>query len=126
MKVQRHVSGPTFSEPSTPKRGRRAGLVLPYCDTAAHAVLILDQAGEHPTPKLTVPADITFLFLPSNAPVLNQVENVWHFIRDNWLSYRIFIDDHDIVGRCCAAWIRLVDQRYKVMSIGMRNRAHGS
>ena len=51
-----------------PKKGKGAGLVLPYCDTAsmnehlkeislavdpgAHAVLILDQAGWHVTPKL--------------------------------------------------------------------------
>jgi hypothetical protein len=84
-----------------PKKGKGAGLVLPYCDTAAmnehlkeislavdpgaHAVLILDQAGWHTTPKLTVPANITLMFLPSKAPELNPVENVWQFIRDNWL-----------------------------------------
>jgi hypothetical protein len=43
----------------------------------AHAVLILDRAGWHTTSKLDVPANITPIFLPSRAPELNPVENVW-------------------------------------------------
>ena len=124
-----------------PKKGKGAGLVLPYCDTGAmnehlkeislavdpgaHAVLILDRAGWHTTPKLTVPANITSLFLPSKAPELNPVENIWQFMRDNWLSNRIFIDYADIVAHCCAAWNKFVDRPWKIMSIGMRDWAHG-
>lgn len=123
-----------------PKKGKGAGLVLPYCDTTAmnehlkeislavdpgaHAVLILDQAGWHTTPKLTVPANITLMFLPSKAPELNPVENVWQFMRDNWLSNRIFIDYDDIIAHCCDAWNKLVDQPWKIISIGMRDWAH--
>lgn len=70
-----------------PKKGKGAGLVLPYCDTdavnqhlleisqavddGAHAVLILDQAGWHVTPKLSVPDNITLLSLPPRSPELN-------------------------------------------------------
>ena len=76
-------------------------MVLPYCDTeamaaqlaeisqavapGAHAVLLLDQAGWHVTPKLKVPANITLLALPPRSPELNTMENVWQFVRDNWL-----------------------------------------
>lgn len=124
-----------------PKKGKGAGLVLPYCDTGAmnehlkeislavdpgaHAVLILDQAGWHTTPQLTVPDNITLMFLPPKAPELNPVENVWQFMRDNWLSNRIFLDYDDIVAHCCASWNNLVNQPWKIISIGMRDWAHG-
>jgi transposase len=124
-----------------PKKGKGAGLVLPYCDTeamnqhlkeiswavdpGAHAVLILDQAGWHVTPKLEVPANITLLFLPPRSPELNPVENVWQFMRDNWLSNRVFADYDDIVAHCCHAWNRLIDQPWKIISIGLREWAHG-
>ena len=35
-------------------------------------------------------ANITLLPLPPKCPELNPAENVWQFIRDNWLSNRIF------------------------------------
>ena len=52
-----------------PAKGKGAGLVMPWCDTpwphlieisaavdpGAHAVLIVDQAGWHLTPKLAIP-----------------------------------------------------------------------
>ena len=41
-------------------------------DLDAHAVLIVDRAGWHTTPKLEVPANITLMFLPSKAPGLNR------------------------------------------------------
>ena len=79
---------------------------MPWCDTdamaahlieisaavdpGAHAVLIVDQAGWHLTPKLAIPDNITVLALPPRSPELNPVENVWQFMRDNWLSNRIF------------------------------------
>ena len=125
-----------------PKKGKGAGLVLPYCDTeamqehlfeisnavdpGAHAVLILDQAGWHVTPKLKVPENITLMFLPPRSPELNPVENLWQFMRDNWLSNRVFKDYDDIDDQCCRAWNRLVDQPWKIMSIGMREWAHRS
>jgi hypothetical protein len=47
----------------------------------AHAVLLLDRAGWHTTGKLDVPDNITPIFLPSRAPELNPVENVWQYLR---------------------------------------------
>ena len=40
----------------------------------AHAVLIVDQAGWHLTPKLAIPDNITVLALPPRSPELNPVE----------------------------------------------------
>jgi hypothetical protein len=61
----------------------------------------------------------------SAGPELNPVKNVWQFMRDNWLSNRIFSSYDDIVDQCCFAWNKLVDQPWRIMSIGLRQWAHG-
>lgn len=43
-------------------------------DDGAYAVLILDQAGWHVTPKPKVPDNIILMFLPPRSPELNPVE----------------------------------------------------
>ena len=63
---------------------------------------------------------------PAKCPELNPVENVWQFMRDNWLSNRIFKSYDDIVDHCCFAWNNLVNQPWRIMSIGMLQWAHGS
>src|SRR5262245_6325108 len=89
-----------------PKEGKGAALIMPACNTeamnlhlaeiaatvapAAHAILLVDQAGWHLSTRLLVPANITIILLPPKCPELNPVENVWQFMRDNWLSNRIF------------------------------------
>ena len=42
-----------------------------------------------PTPQLTVPATSAIVPLPA-CPELNAQENLWQFLRQNWLSNRIF------------------------------------
>ena len=124
-----------------PQRGVGAALILPRCYTQAmqwhleeissqvapetHAVLILDQAGWHTTGKLNIPSNITLLSLPPRSPELNPVENIWQFMRDNWLSNRIFKSEDEIVSICSDAWNRPIDQPWKIMSIGRRKWAHG-
>jgi len=123
-----------------PAKGKAAGLVMPWADThamnlhleeisqavdpGAHAVVILDQAGWHTTKQLAVPDNITLLPLPPRSPELNPVENVWQFMRDNWLSNRVFDSYDDIVALCCEAWNKLVDQPWRIMTLGMRDWAH--
>jgi transposase len=84
-----------------------------------------DQAGWHTSQKLQVPSNITILPLPAKAPELNPVENLWQFMRDNYLSNRIFQNYEDIVDHCCAAWNRIADQPWRIMTIGLRDWAHG-
>ena len=91
----------------------------------AHAVIILDRAGWHTTQKLSIPDNMTLLPLPPRAPELNPVENVWQFMRENWLSNRVFKSYDDIVNLSCDAWNKLIDQPWKIMSLGLRDWAHG-
>jgi transposase len=123
-----------------PARGTGAGLVMPRRTTeamnlhlaeiakavapGAHGVLLLDQAGWHTTKKLIVPANITLLPLPARSPELNPVENLWQFMRDNWLGNRIFAASEAILDHCCDAWNTLIDQPWRIMSIGLRAWAH--
>jgi len=86
----------------------------------------MDQAGWHSSAKLDVPDNITIVLFPSRSPELNPVENVWQFLRDNWLSNRVFTSYDDIVDHCCEAWNKLVDRPWTIMSIGMRDWAHRS
>jgi transposase len=90
----------------------------------AHAVLLLDQAGWHLSDKLDIPNNITLMPLPPKSPELNPVENIWQFIRDNWLSNRVFQSYDDILDHCCYAWNNLTDQPWTIMSIGLRDWAH--
>jgi transposase len=64
----------------------------------AHALVLLDRAGWHRSAKLAVPANISLMPLPPKSPELNPVENLWQFLRDNWLSNRIFASYQDIGG----------------------------
>jgi transposase len=90
----------------------------------AHAVLLLDRAGWHTTRNLEVPKNLTLIFLPSRAPELNPVENVWQYLRQNWLSNRVFDTYEAILEAACEAWNKLMTQPKAIASIGMRDWAH--
>jgi hypothetical protein len=125
-----------------PAKGKGAALVMPYADTHAmnehlreisatvdpdaHAVILVDQAGWHTSPKLTVPSNITLMQLPPRAPELNPTENIWQFMRENWLSNRVFQSYDQIVALCCEAWNKLINQPWRIMTIGMRDWAYRS
>jgi transposase len=90
----------------------------------AHAVLLLDRAGWHTTDKLTVPRNITLIFLPSRSPELNPVENIWQYMRQNWLSNRVFETYDAIIDAASKAWAKLLSEPQTIMSIGLRDWAH--
>ena len=58
----------------------------------AHAVVLMDRAGWHTTRSLEMPHNITPILLPPRAPELNPAENVWQYLRQNYLSNRVFAD----------------------------------
>jgi transposase len=125
-----------------PAHGVGTALALPYADAAmmqhhleeisrsvaegSHAVLLLDRAGSHTTSRLDVPDNITPIFLPSRAPELNPVENVWQYLRQNWLSNTVFENYDVIIDAACDAWRKLIAQPETITSTGMRGWAHVS
>ena len=123
-----------------PARGVGAGLAMPYADTpamqahldeisrkvarGAHAALLLDRAGWHTTDKLAIPRNITLILLPSRSPELNPVENIWQYLRANWLSNRVFEGYDDIIDAACDTWNKLTAKPAVITSIGSRQWAH--
>lgn len=124
-----------------PARDAGAALVLPVADgetmnlhlaeisrnvmPGSHAVVLLDGAGWHQTGgKLNVPDNISLLKLPAYSPELNPVENIWQYLRQNWLSNRIFDSYDAIVDAACEAWRKLLATPDIITSIGMRDWAH--
>ena len=85
-----------------PMGAKGAALMLPFANTRAmqmhldeiscnvaakaHGVVLMDRAGWHSTDKLKVPENLTIILLPSRSPELNPVENIWQYLRQNWLS----------------------------------------
>jgi transposase len=90
-----------------------------------HAVVLMEQAGWHISKKLVSPPNITILPLPPKSHELNPAENVWQFMRDNWISNLIFTCYDNIVAHCCDAWNKPEAQLWRVMSLGLRDLAHG-
>lgn len=123
-----------------PAKGKGAALMLPYANRqamqlhldeisrhvacTAHAVLLMDRAGWHTTGQLKVPENITIILLPPRSPELNPVENIWQYMRQNWLSNRVFDTYDAIIGAGCEAWNKLLKQPEIITSIGMREWAH--
>ena len=122
-----------------PERSVGAAIISPLCNTdamnkhlaeistqvasGAHAVVVMDQAAWHTTAKLTVPSNISPVFLPPKCPELNSMENVWQFLKNLYLGNRLFENYEAIVSACCQAWNKLMAEPSRVKSIGVRDWA---
>ena len=60
------------------------------------------------------------------SPVAGSLFHEKEHMRENWLSNRVFKSFDDIVDHCCYAWNKLVDQPWRIMSIGLRDWAYRS
>jgi hypothetical protein len=116
-----------------PATGAEVALVLPEATTVAmdlflaefgrclpdgvHAALVLDRAGWHGAKELEVPANVTLVPLPPYAPELNPVERVGLYLRERFLSLRVFEHQRAIVDACCAAWNRLAAEPERLRSL---------
>ena len=137
-KDQRYDSAYLFGA-ICPARDTGAAIVMPYADThamqthldeigrhvlpGAHAILLLDQAAWHTTGKLQAPVNITMIPLPPKCPELNPTENIWQYLRQTWLSNRVFESYNDICDACCDVWNKLIAETGRIASIGTRSWA---
>jgi hypothetical protein len=116
VRDNRHDSAYLFGA-ICPARAVGAAIIMPAANTeamnehlneistqvapGAHAVVVCDRAGWHQTGgRLRVPDNITLLPLPSYAPELNPMENVWEYLRGNKLS-RLVWDCYDAIITAC-------------------------
>lgn len=103
-----------------PQQDSAVALVMPQANTEAmthhlqalseavpagrHAVLVLDRAGWHTTPKLPQFPNVSLLPLPAGSPELNPAEQVWQQLRDRHLANRYYDGYEQIVHASCDAW----------------------
>ncbi len=116
-----------------PARGTGAALVLTHVSVAAmnllleevasqlppstHAAMLIDNAGWHVANELSVPSNITLVHLPPYSPELNAIEKVWQYLRDRYLSGRLFSGTRAIIDACCDAWNKLIDESGRIRSL---------
>ncbi len=135
-KDQRYANAYLFGA-ICPARDAGSGIVLPLANTeamqlhldaispavtaGAHALLILDRAGWHTTRKLNVPGNISLLHLPSASPELNPTENIWQYLRQTYLSNRVFRDHDGLLDAASSAWNKLTAEPGRIASIATRS-----
>ena len=116
-----------------PETGETNGWLMPFANTETmniqladfsrqlepdvHAILVTDQAGWHTTKRLKVPDNVTLVHLPPYSPELNPVELLWRYLRQRYLSNRVYPDRQSLEEAVAAAWRRLTDNPETIISI---------
>lgn len=116
-----------------PATGDSNGWIMPRADTEimniqlrdfsqqltpnVHAMLVLDRAGWHKSKTLEVPENITLLLLPPYSPELNPVELIWRYMRQRYLSNRVYLNETMLEEAVGDAWNRLVSNPKQIVSI---------
>ena len=67
----------------------------------------MDRAGWHCANDLVMPDNITPAFLPPYSPELNSIERLWLYLKERFLSHRLWTDYDAIVDAVCQAWQRI-------------------
>jgi hypothetical protein len=116
-----------------PARDCAVGLILPRTDTAmmqlhlnqistalppqVHAAMITDGAGWHRSQALRIPANITLIDIPPATPECNPAEKPWQYLKDNFLSHRLFSTYEDILDACQHAWNSVLAESGRIASL---------
>jgi len=122
-----------------PKKKQAAGIVVPYANQSSfsehlkeisyhvpkgrHAVLVMDQAGWHKAKNLSIPENLSLLHLPPYSPELNPQEQVWQYLKNTYLSNRVFKSADAILEACCDAWKKFAEQPDLIHSMTQREWA---
>jgi hypothetical protein len=62
-----------------------------------HALLNLDNASYHKSARLIVPSNITIHHFPPYCPELNPIENLWAFMKKNFLCNQVYGNLKEVV-----------------------------
>lgn len=132
IKDQRHDAVYLFGA-ACPERDAAFGLVLPIVSAGAmqtfldelsgqiaegaHAIVIMDRAGWHCANDLVIPGNLTPIFLPPYSPELNAIERLWLYLKERFLSHRLWQGYDDIVDGVCQAWRRVLGEPGRIRSL---------
>jgi transposase len=73
----------------------------------------MDRAGWHCAGGLVIPPNLTPIFLPPYSPELNSIERLWLYLKERFLSHRLW-DDYDAI---CKAWQRVTSDAGRIKSL---------
>ena len=76
-----------------------------------HAVLVMDNAGWHHSKGLTIPENVTPLYLPPYSPELNPIERLWAYLKSHHLSNRAYETYERLLDAGVEAWNSLTKER---------------
>lgn len=88
-----------------------------HLDENVHAIMVLDGAGWHSSPKLNVPKNITLLSLPPNSPELNPAELPWREMRQKYLGNQIFATIEELDRAIVNAWMEVTKNNVKLAEL---------
>jgi putative transposase len=94
-----------------------AGMTVAELDQGFFRKLASDLARA----KSQMDAYERLVHLPPASPELNPTENVWQFMRQAYLSNRVFRDYDDVVEISSSAWNKLIAEQGRIASIGTRS-----
>jgi transposase len=83
----------------------------------AHALVVMDRAGWHCANDLAIPANLTPVFLPPYSPELNAIERLWLYLKERFLSHRLWPSHDDILDACCHAWNTVRAEAGRIQSL---------
>lgn len=86
-----------------------------------HGVVVMDKAPWHRS--LIIPQNMTVIYLPSYSPECNPHENIWEYMKNNFLSNTVFKDVNHVMDVCCSAWNKLCAETGRIKSIATREWA---
>ena len=121
-------------------RGKAVGHVSKRCNTqetnihladvskavaaGCHGVLVLDGVSYHRSKGLVVPDNLTLIHLPPYSPELNPMEQVWDWLKSNFLRNRVHRTEDDVQTAMTQAWQRFANDPDRIASIMTRTWAN--
>lgn len=112
--------------------GRLTALILPTANTTmmnlflVHVaqefadffiIMLVDRAGWHTTPQLSVPANIRLLPQPARSPELNPAEHLWEELREKSLCNQSFQGLRPLETTLCAGLTQLGTDPQRVRAL---------
>ena len=116
-------AGHVCDRANTEEMNRHLAEIAAKVQPGGHAIVILDGAGWHRSKALEIPPELSLLRLPPYSPELNSMENVFDYLKSNFLANRLFPTVEDARNAVLQAWTYFSEQPALITSIMSRDWA---